>query len=522
MRPASLHISKRLSRSFSSIPLRREELIRSSSLLTRASQGAAQTAESRPLLLGADSCRLGARELVKREERTGGLLSVDLSRWFSSAVASEEMSENADDKSLGAQMWAAAKDMEVLNDAEEDMSEDEDVEAEVRTNLKPLTLPAEDVATLREAVRRFAEEEIRPKVQAMDEAGTIDPDIIKSLFKQGYLSLEVDQKYGGSGMPFFNSLVVMEEISRVDPAVGTLVDIHNTLINRALMLYGTDEQKAKYLPQLASNTLGSFCLSESESGSDAFALKATARRSENGDAWVLQGTKQWISTAREAGLFLIFASYDLNEGYRGITAFLVDAGTPGLKVGRPLDKLGIKASSTCEVVLNDVQVPDSCVLGEVGEGYKVAMRLLNEGRIGIAAQMLGLAKGALDRAMQYINDRRQFGQRVADFQGVRFQFAQLATEIEAAHLLTYNAALLREAGVPFAKEAAMAKLKTSQVAQQVASAAVDFLGGNGFTKDFGVEKLYRDSKIGTIYEGTTNMQLHTIAKMMQKNYENMK
>ncbi|CBZ54381.1 putative 2-methylbutyryl-CoA dehydrogenase [Neospora caninum Liverpool] len=375
----------------------------------------------------------------------------------------------------------------------------------------------------------------------MDDEGSIGAEIIEGLFKQGYLGMEIDEKYGGSGMPFFNSLVVIEELSKVDPSVAALVDIHNTLINRALTLYGTDEQKEKYLPQLASSMLGSFCLSESESGSDAFALKATARRSENGDAWVLNGSKQWISTAREAGLFVVFASYDLDQGYRGITAFLVEAGTAGLDVGPPLEKLGIKASSTCEVVLNDVQacmhvaimtlknadkiqgffyiqVHDSCVLGEVGEGYKIAIRLLNEGRIGIAAQMLGLAKGAFEMAMTYMHDRQQFGKRIADFQGVRFEYAKLATEIEAAALLTYNAALLREAGEPFAKQAAMAKLKASQVAQSVTGACIDFVGGNGFTKEFGLAKLFRDSKIGTIYEGTSNMQLETIAKVLQREF----
>ncbi|ESS33558.1 short-chain-acyl-CoA dehydrogenase [Toxoplasma gondii VEG] len=523
MRSAALHLPKRFVRSgFSAAPVGKALAVPRACLVapplgkTREWVSVAKSPENRwQPGTGAFSAVVCTPDM-----RSRGCVPALFSRLFATSPEKEaKAGKKKDDlKSYARQLWTGDNPNSDDDLDSEFSSEESETTNAPRSSLRPLTLLDTDTATLRQAVRRFAEEEIRSKVEAMDDEGAIEAEVIEGLFKQGYLGMEIEEKYGGSAMSFFNSLVVIEELARVDPSVAALVDIHNTLINRALTLYGTEEQKEKFLPQLASNMLGSFCLSESESGSDAFALKATARRSENGDAWVLNGAKQWISTAREAGLFLVFASYDLDQGYRGITAFLVEAGTAGLEVGPALEKLGIKASSTCEVILNDVQVHDSCVLGEVGEGYKIAIRLLNEGRIGIAAQMLGLAKGAFETAMRYMHDRQQFGRKIADFQGVQFEYAKLATEIEAAALLTANAALLREAGQPFAKEAAMAKFKSSEVAQRVSSACIDFVGGNGFTKSFGLEKLFRDSKIGTIYEGTSNMQLQTIAKVLQREF----
>eukprot|EP00922_Rhytidocystis_sp_ex-Travisia-forbesii_P073078 GHVS01108928.1.p1 GENE.GHVS01108928.1~~GHVS01108928.1.p1 ORF type:complete len:455 (+),score=54.89 GHVS01108928.1:61-1425(+) len=380
----------------------------------------------------------------------------------------------------------------------------------------PVTVFTDDQTMLKDSVRRYAEEEIQPLVQRMDEEGKLDPGVLHSLFQQGYMGIEVDPVYGGSGMTFTDCLIVIEQIARVDPAVAVVVDIHNTLINRCLAMYGTEEQKDAYLPRCAQDMVGSFCLSESGSGSDAFALQARATRTEGG--WTITGSKQWISNSLEAGLFIIFATIAPELRHKGITAFLVDAGTDGLEIGGKYDKLGIRASSTCEVILNEVFVSDSRVLGEVGKGYKVAIEGLNEGRIGIAAQMLGLAEGAFSAAMAYINDRKQFNTRIADFQGVRFQYARLSAHIESVRCLVYNAAALKEAGHDFTREAAIAKLLASTTAEKVASECLELFGGYGFTKEYPAEKFYRDAKIGSIYEGTSNIQLETIAKIIQKEY----
>eukprot|EP01068_Selenidium_serpulae_P006815 Selendium_serpulae@DN4518_c0_g1_i1.p1 len=351
-------------------------------------------------------------------------------------------------------------------------------------------------------------------VHKMDKQCKLDPAVLKSLFDIGYMGMEVDPALGGSGMSFLETLLVIEELARVDPSVAILVDIHNTLVNRVLMVSGSREQQERLLPRLCGEVAGAFALSESGSGSDAFALKTKAAKADGG--WKLNGVKQWISSSEEAGLFIVFATADPAKAHKGIGCFVVEKGAKGLSLGTKYDKLGLRASSTCELVIDDVFVPDSNVIGEVGLGYKVAIESLNEGRIGIAAQMLGLAQGAFDIALPYIHERKQFGTVLADFQGMRFQFAELATQLEAARLLVYNAAALKEAGLPLAQEAAMAKIYTSRVAEAVASQCVEFLGGYGFTVDYGVEKLFRDSKIGSIYEGTTNVLLDTIAKQMQK------
>ncbi|CEM02159.1 unnamed protein product [Vitrella brassicaformis CCMP3155] len=382
---------------------------------------------------------------------------------------------------------------------------------------QPLTVFSEDQRMLQETVRKFAVEQIGPLVHKMDEQSAFDPSIVPALFEQGLMGVEIPAEYDGSAMGFVEACLVVEEIARVDPAVAVMVDIHNTLINRCLYVFGTDEQKKEYLPKLATNTVGSFCLSEAGSGSDAFALQARAREVDNG--YRITGVKQWISNSKEAGLFIVFATVDPAKRHRGITAFLVDAGTPGLEIGQKYDKLGIRASSTCEVILNDVFVPRGKVLGNVGEGYKVAIESLNEGRIGIAAQMVGLAQGAYDVALPYIHDRKQFGSRIADFQGMKFQYAEARMELEAARLLVYNAAALKEANMPFTAEAAMAKLYAGRVAERIASQCIEWLGGYGFTKDYAVEKFFRDSKIGSIYEGTSNIQLETIAKLIQADYK---
>jgi short-chain 2-methylacyl-CoA dehydrogenase len=326
------------------------------------------------------------------------------------------------------------------------------------------------------------------------------------------MGIEIPETYGGSGGRFFHSVLAVDELSRVDPSVGVLVDVQNTLVVNALLRWGNDDVKRKYLPKLAASMVGAYALSEAGSGSDAFAL--TTRAVEQGDSFVLNGRKLWITNAAEADLFIVFANVNPEAGYRGITAFLVERGFPGFAVGKKEDKLGIRASSTCELLFEDCRVPKSQVLGEIGKGYKTAIETLNEGRIGIGAQMLGLARGALDHAVGYTKERKQFGKAIAEFQGVQFQLARAATEIEAAKLLVYNAARLRDAGRPFLNEAAMCKLYASEAAEHVASLAVNLFGGYGFTKDYPVEKLYRDAKIGQIYEGTTNMQLQTIAKML--------
>ena len=328
------------------------------------------------------------------------------------------------------------------------------------------------------------------------------------------MGIEIPEAAGGAGASFFTSVLVVEELSRIDPSVGVFVDVQNTLVNNCILRWGNDEQKARILPRLAADTVGAYALSEAGSGSDAFALATRAFR--DGDGWRLEGRKLWITNGAEAGIFVVFANVDPAQGYRGITAFVVERDTPGFTIGKKENKLGIRASSTVELIFDGVKVPQENVLGEVGKGYKIAIETLNEGRIGIGAQMVGLAQGALDHTLRYVQEREQFGKKIAEFQGVQFQLAEMRTELEAARLLVYNAARLKDAGLPFLEEAAMAKLFASQAAQRIASRCIDLYGGYGFTKEYPVEKLYRDSKIGTIYEGTTNMQLQTIAKYMLK------
>ncbi|HEY6507093.1 MAG TPA: acyl-CoA dehydrogenase family protein [Vicinamibacterales bacterium] len=371
---------------------------------------------------------------------------------------------------------------------------------------------AEDEQLFRDSLIAFAHREIRPRVRLMDEQAELDPALVEGLFALGAMGIEVPDSMGGGGGTFMHAVLAIEAISAVDPSVGVLVDVQNTLVVSALASWGRPDQTARYLPRLATDTVGAYALSEAGSGSDAFAL--TTRAVEDGDHFVLTGRKLWITNAREAGVFIVFATINPDAGYRGITAFLVERDTPGLTVGKKEDKLGIRASSTCEVVLDACRVPRSALLGEPGKGYKIAIETLNEGRIGIGAQMVGLAQGALDHATAHIKQRRQFGKAIAEFQGVQFQVARVATDIEAARLLVYNAARLRMAGHAFLKEAAMCKLFASEVAERAASLAVNLFGGYGFVRDYPVEKLYRDAKIGQIYEGTTNLQLQTIAKQL--------
>jgi len=371
---------------------------------------------------------------------------------------------------------------------------------------------------LQTSVAKFAKDVLAPRVQRMDSAGQLDKEVVSALFEQGLMGIEAPEELGGVGLGFTAACFAVEEVAKVDPAVAVLMDIQNTLLVTAFKDYGTSEQQKQYLARLATDTCGSFCLSEPGSGSDAFALKTRAK--QDGTDWILEGSKCWISNAMEAGIFVVFANADPTKGHRGITAFVVERDNPGLKLGKKEDKLGIRASSTCEVILENCRVPSSAVLGEVGLGYKMAIGLLNEGRIGIGAQMVGLASGAFDYAMAYMCTRKQFGTPIADFQGMQFQYARARMEIEAARVLVYNAARLKENGLPFVQEAAMAKLKASEVAQDVSSQCIDWLGGVGFTKEFLAEKYYRDAKIGTIYEGTTNIQLATIAKNIRQAYSN--
>ncbi len=383
------------------------------------------------------------------------------------------------------------------------------------TDLRPaLSILDERERLFQEAVRDFATSEITPKVAEMDRDQRMDPAIIGQLFEMGVMGIEIPEAHGGTGADFFTSVLVVEEFSKVDPSIGVIVDVQNTLVINALKRFADDGQKARYFPGLASATVGAYALSEAGSGSDAFALASRAHR--DGDTWVLNGRKLWITNGAEAGLYIVFANADPDAGYKGITAFLVERDFDGFSVGKKEDKLGIRASSTTELVLEDVRVPAENVLGEVGQGYKVAIETLNEGRIGIGAQMIGLAQGALDHTVRYVQEREQFGRAVSSFQGVQFQLAEMATEIEAARLLVYNAARLKDAGEPFLVQAAMAKLYSSEMAQRVTSTCIDLHGGYGFTKDYPVEKLYRDAKIGTIYEGTSNMQKQTIAKVILK------
>jgi alkylation response protein AidB-like acyl-CoA dehydrogenase len=375
-----------------------------------------------------------------------------------------------------------------------------------------LTQLGEEEQLFRDTVRRFATEQIGPLVRGMDEAQQMDAGLIRKLFELGLMGIEVPEEYGGAGGTFFQAILAVEEISAVDPSVGVLVDVQNTLCINALIHWATGEQKKKYLTRLATDTIGSYALSEASSGSDAFALQTRAVK--RGDDYVLNGQKLWITNAKEAGLFIVFATIDPTAGYKGITAFLVEKGAPGFTLGKKEDKLGIRASSTCALIFNDCVVPAAQVLGEPGKGYKIAIETLNEGRIGIGSQMLGLAEGAWGHAAKWAKERKQFGKVLVEFQAMQFQLAEMATEIEAARLMIYNAARLKDAKLDFLKEAAMCKYFTSQVAERVASLAVEVYGGSGFVKDYPVEKLYRDAKIGKIYEGTSFMQLAIIAKMI--------
>ena len=376
----------------------------------------------------------------------------------------------------------------------------------------PLVALTEDEILFRDTIRKFADETVRPHVKEMDEKGVFEPSLIRNFFELGLMGIEVPEQYGGGGGTFFEAILAVEELSRVDASVGVIVDVQNTLVNNALMRWTTEDQKKRYLPRMCSDTVGAYALSEANSGSDAFALQTRAEL--KGDEYILNGQKLWITNAKEASVFILLATVDPSAGYKGITAFIVEKEFPGFSVGKKEDKLGIRASSTCELVLVDCKVPKANVLGEVGKGYKIAIETLNEGRIGIGAQMLGLARGALEFAIKYAQERKQFGRAIAEFQGIQFQIAQMATEIEAARMLLYNCARMKDAGMNFVKEAAMTKLFSSQVAERVASLCVEIYGGYGFTKDYPVEKYFRDSKIGKIYEGTSNMQLQTIAKLV--------
>ena len=376
----------------------------------------------------------------------------------------------------------------------------------------PLTRLSDDERLFRDSVYEFADAEIRPLVRDMDEHAKLAPGLLEKLFELGIMGIEVPEEYGGAGATFFHSVLAVEALSRVDPSIGVIVDVQNTLVVNALLRWATAEQKQKYLTMLAAGTVGAYALSEAGSGSDAFAL--TARAVQDGDDWVLTGRKLWITNGNEANVFIVFATVNPEAGYRGITAFLVERGTAGFTVGKKEDKLGIRASSTCELLFEDCRVPAANVLGEVGKGYKTAIETLNEGRIGIGAQMVGLAQGALDHAVKYTSERSQFGKTIASFQAVQHQLARAATDVHVARLLVYEAARLRDARLPFLTEAAMCKLVSSEVAERVASLAVNLYGGYGFVKDYPVEKLFRDAKIGQIYEGTSNLQLQTIAKQI--------
>jgi short/branched chain acyl-CoA dehydrogenase len=393
------------------------------------------------------------------------------------------------------------------------------IATEKRITPAPLTQLTEEEQMFQAAVRKFARERIAPHVREMDEAGAFRPDLIQEFFNLGLMAIDVPEQYGGSDGYFFESILAIEELARVDPSAAVIVDVQNTLFNNAIVRWASEDQKKKYLPRLAKDTVAAYALSEAGSGSDAFALatRAVFVNDGAGDHFRITGRKLWITNGYEAGLYLLFANVNPEAGYKGITAFLIEREFPGFKVGKKEDKLGIRASSTCELILDDCRVPKSNVIGEIGKGYKIAIETLNEGRIGIGAQMVGLAQGALDHALAYAQQRKQFGKLISEFQGVQFDLAEMAVEVEAARLMCYNAARLRDAGLPFVTEAAMCKYFASQVAERCASRAVEVLGGVGFTKDYPVEKLYRDAKIGRIYEGTSNMQRVTIAKQLLGN-----
>jgi alkylation response protein AidB-like acyl-CoA dehydrogenase len=385
---------------------------------------------------------------------------------------------------------------------------------ETLTPAPALTVLSEEEELFRQTVREFAEGEVRPHVREMDEAGKFRSDLLEKFFELGLMGIEVPERWGGSAGSFFLATIAIEELARVDASAAIYVDVHNTLVNNCLLRWASDEQKARLFPRMTAGLLGAFALSEPASGSDAFALQTRAEL-RNG-RWELTGRKFWITNGSEAGIFIVFANTDLLKGYKGITGFLVERDFPGFAVGKKENKLGIRASSTCELILESCQVPEANVLGPIGLGYKISIETLNEGRIGIGAQMIGVAQGALQAALAYVKERRQFGKPVAEFQGVQFQLAQMRTEVEAARLMVYNAARLKDGGKSFATEAAMAKLFSSQVADRVTSTCLELFGGYGYSREYPVEKYYRDAKIGTIYEGTSNMQLLTIAKAMLK------
>jgi alkylation response protein AidB-like acyl-CoA dehydrogenase len=379
-------------------------------------------------------------------------------------------------------------------------------------SIQPLTVLSEEERLFQTSVREFAEAEIKPYVREMDEKQKIRPEIIQKCFELGLMGIEPGEEYGGSGGSFFMACLAIEELARVDPSISVCIDVNNTLTINAFLNYGTEAQKKKYITRLATDTVGAYCLSEAGSGSDAFAMQTRAE--DKGDHFLINGRKMWITNGNEAGLFIVFANADPGKGYKGITAFIVERDFPGFSVGKKEDKLGIRASSTCELLFDNCRVPKENVLGEFGKGYKIAIETLNEGRIGIGAQMIGLAQGAYEAALAYTKERKQFGQMISEFQGVQFQIAEMATKIEAARLMVYNAARLKDAKLPFIRQAAMAKLFASEVAEEVSSLAVNLYGGYGYVKDYPVEKFFRDSKIGQIYEGTSNMQKVTIAKML--------
>jgi alkylation response protein AidB-like acyl-CoA dehydrogenase len=383
--------------------------------------------------------------------------------------------------------------------------------AELAANT-PLTILPEEERLFQDSVRRFARERLAPHVRAMDERGEFQKDLLREMFELGLMGIDIKEQYGGQGGSFFQSVLAIEELAKVDPSASVIVDVQNTLVSNAIERWGTAAQKQKYLSRLATDSVGAYALSEPESGSDAFAL--TTRAAPDGEGYAISGRKLWITNAGEADIFLVFATVDPTAGYRGITCFLIDRNMAGFQVGKKEDKLGIRASSTCELILDNVRVSPDQVMGEVGKGYKIAIETLNEGRIGIAAQMLGLAQGAFDHALGYARERKQFGKRIGEFQGVQFELAEMATQIEAGRLMVYNAARLRDADEPFVTQAAMAKYFCSTIAEDVASKGIEVLGGVGFTKDYPLEKLYRDAKIGRIYEGTSNMQRVTIAKAL--------
>ena len=386
--------------------------------------------------------------------------------------------------------------------------------ADTLTSPAPLSVLSEEEQLFRQTVREFAESEVKPHVMEMDEAARFRPDIVAKFFDLGLMGIEVPEEFGGAGGSIFMATLAIEELARVDASAAIYVDVHNTLVNNALLRWGTDEQKKRLFPRMTTGLLGAYALSEPASGSDAFALQCKAEK--KGEDWELTGRKFWITNGGEAGLFIVFANTDFSKGYKGITAFLVERDFPGFSVGKKEKKLGIRASSTTELILENCRVPASNVLGPVGIGYKVAIETLNEGRIGIGAQMIGIAQGALDCCVEYIKERKQFGKAIADFQGVQFQVAQMKVELEAARLMVYNTARLKDAGLPFVEEAAMAKLFGSQVANRVAGQALELFGGYGYSREYPIEKFFRDAKIGTIYEGTSNMQLQTIAKALIK------